>query len=362
MQVIQTLLMLLGTYTSSNIDGKLTTTKQSGDTFSIEVKETTDNAGTYSAANSTKVGPNMTAGYSAGEYSLTLGKWYFAEADTDTITIPGYSTDTIASRKITFIPDATAINGLGTGDVRYATITVKTMRSSTEIDSETFTVAIYKAMKPVFSIEAVTDSVNEGGTAQFKVTTNTDPDINVTHSAMFTPKNVKGTYLKTADVDTSKPVDLTFTADQAQNPTSWTSNTFDLELRTDNSTDEENGIITVSLDRASGSISSATFTTDPNNTALVTVKDLTVPTITFENATGIQAQADAVFTLTATNSYQKWVELGILCEYNSRVSSGGGGSFPPQNLGQLYRKVYKATPISWSSPPPPQNDSLWMKP
>ena len=44
-----------------------------------------------------------------------------------------------------------------------------------------------------------------------------------------------------------------------------------------------------------------------------------------------------------------------------RVSSGGGGGkLSPQNLGQLYRKVYKATPISWSFPP--QNDSLWMKP
>ena len=30
---------------------------------------------------------------------------------------------------------------------------------------------------------------------------------------------------------------------------------------------------------------------------------------------------------------------------------GVGGKLPPQNLGQLYRKVYKATPISWSFPP-----------
>ena len=31
---------------------------------------------------------------------------------------------------------------------------------------------------------------------------------------------------------------------------------------------------------------------------------------------------------------------------------GGGGELPPKNLGQLYRKVYKAaTPISWSFPP-----------
>ena len=32
---------------------------------------------------------------------------------------------------------------------------------------------------------------------------------------------------------------------------------------------------------------------------------------------------------------------------------GGEASPPPsQNLGQLYRNVYKATPISWSFPPP----------
>ena len=36
-----------------------------------------------------------------------------------------------------------------------------------------------------------------------------------------------------------------------------------------------------------------------------------------------------------------------------RVSSRGGEASPPppQNLEQLYRKVYKATPTSWSFPP-----------
>ena len=220
-----------------------------------------------------------------------------------------YSTDTIVSRKITFIPDATAINGLSAGDVRYATITIKTMRNATEVDSETFSVAIYTAMHPVFSIEAVTDSVNEAGTAQFKATTTSDPGTG-SHSAMFTATNIKGSYLKTADLNTSKPVSLTFTADQQQNPTSWTSNTFDLALRADNSTDEENGDnCTVSLDRATGDISSATFTTDPNSVASVAVKDLTVPVITFTDATAIQAPADAVFTFTATP--KPWQPLSI---------------------------------------------------
>ena len=271
------------TYTASNIDATLTSTKESSDTFSVEVKETEDNAGTYSAVNSTKVGPNMTAGYSAGEYSLTLGKWYFAEADNASpVSLSGYTT---VKRKITFIPDASAVNGLNAGDVRYATITVSTMRSSIVVKTETFTVAIYGAMLPVFKISAVTDSVIEGGTAQFKITTDSDPGT-TSHAVTFTPKNTKGSFLKTADLDASKSIsNLTFTPDQQQNPTSWTSNTIDLELRTNNNTDEDHGIIAIKLDRPSGSISSATFTTDPNSVATIAVKDQTVPVITFEKCT-----------------------------------------------------------------------------
>ena len=52
-----------------------------------------------------------------------------------------------------------------------------------------------------------------------------------------------------------------------------------------------------------------------------------------------------------------WSPLCMILTFvgSVRVSSRGGwgGKLPPQNLGQLYRKVYKATPISWSFPPPP---------
>ena len=82
-----------------------------------------------------------------------------------------------------------------------------------------------------------------------------------------------------------------------------------LELRANNSTDEDNGIISIKLDRPSGSISSATFTTDPNSVASVAVKDLTVPVITFTDAAAIQAPADAVFTFTATP--KPWQPLAI---------------------------------------------------
>ncbi len=295
------------TYTASNINSTLTSTKESDDTFSVEVKETEDNAGTYSAVNSTKVGPNMVAGYSAGEYSLNLGKWYFAEADNANPV--SHSDYTTVRRKITFIPDATAVNGLSAGDVRYATIAVSTMRSSNVINTETFTVAIYGATLPVFKVSAVTDSVNEGGTAQFKITTDSDPGT-TTHAVTFTPTNTKGSFLKAADLNTSKSIsNLTFTPDQQQNTTSWTSNTIDLELRADNSTDEDHGIISIKLDRPSGSISSATFTTDPNSVATVAVKDQSVPVISFVNAPGISAGADAVFTLTSTPP--TWQDLAI---------------------------------------------------
>ena len=292
--------------TFSNVDSTLTTSKQSGDTFAIEVKETTDNAGTYSAVNLTKAGTNSDAGFSADQYDLNLGKWFFATADTDAVAIPGYSTNSTVSRKLRFDPDDSAITGLSTGEVRYATITVKTMRSTTEINSVTFTVAIYRSDKPIFTISAVDTAVNEGESVTLKVTTDTDPSSS-SFDVKYTPTNVKGSLsTETSITETA----VTFTADSGSNPQTW-SKEFEFQLRGNNSVDEENGIVSIKLDRIMDALTNANidYTTDPNNTATISVKDLTVPKITFVDAPAIQAPADAVFTLTATP--KPWQPLAI---------------------------------------------------
>ena len=290
--------------TFSNVDGTLTTTKQSGDTFEVEVKETEDNAGTYTAANSTIAASNSDAGFSADRYDLTLGNWYFADSDTDAVAIPGYTSNSTVSRKLRFDPDDSAITGLSSGEVRYSTITVKTMRSSNEISRVTFTVAIYRTEIPIFTISAVDTAVNEGESVTLKVTTDTDPAAN-TFNINYTPTNIKGSLSTETSITESA---VTFTADAGSSPQTW-SKEFEFQLRSNNSEDEENGVVSVKLDRVMDALTNVTYATNPNNTATIAVKDLTVPVITFTGPAPIEAPADAVFTFTATP--KPWQPLAI---------------------------------------------------
>ena len=140
----------------------MTATKQSGDTFEIEVEETNTNAGAVTAGmNGAAVDTSFTD-FTSKQYgtNLTLGKWYFEESDATTTEIPGHTESSIVTRNFRFVPDDSAIGGLTGGEVRYSTITVKVMRSSNVVSTESYTVSIYKADKPVFTISAV-DTLSE---------------------------------------------------------------------------------------------------------------------------------------------------------------------------------------------------------
>ena len=288
-----------------DIDGTVTVTKQPADTFEIEVKETNNNAGDETLGmNGASVDASFTD-FDSKVYgtNLMLGKWYFEESDATPINIPGQTTETIVNHNFRFVPDDSVIGGLTAGDVRFSTITVKVMRSSNAISTESYTVAIYKADKPLYTISAVDTSVNEGESVTLKVTTDVDPTAITNPSVKYTPKNTIGSFL-TAETSVTEP--LTFVADSGSS--TW-SDEFELQLRDDNSKDETDGIITIKLDAPNSSISSANYVTDPSNVAIVEVKDLTVPVITFVDASAVNQGSDAQFTLTATPP--TWQDLAI---------------------------------------------------
>ena len=68
-------------------------------------------------------------------------------------------------------------------------ITITSGSNTIETDTLTYLLNI-----PTFSISAVSDSVNEGGMAQFKVTSDVNPGTD-SYSVRFAPTNTVGDYL-----------------------------------------------------------------------------------------------------------------------------------------------------------------------
>ena len=291
--------------TIPDMDGTVTLTKQSGDTFDIEAKESSDNADSEDIGmNGANIEPSFTE-FSSKVYGtdLTLGKWYFESSDATTITVPGHNTNTIVTRNFKFIPDDSAIGSLMAGEQRYSTITIKVMRNAQEIRSESYTVSIYKADKPTFRIFATDNSksIDEDGTISLNVVADSDPGT-TSASISYTAVNTVGNFLAAADHNTPKTHMLT-NIGQDPGASTYSGDTFTLPLRTANTTDDTDGIISIKLNNPTGSLSSASaaYVTDPSNVAIVEVKDLaaTVPTITIENATAVNQGTPAAFTLTA---------------------------------------------------------------
>ena len=290
--------------TIDDMDGTVTVTKRPTDTFTIETKQSTDNANTETTGTDGAMA-NMDAGFSSIEYgsNLSLGSWYFEDSDASTTSIPRHTTNAIVTRNFKFIPDDSAIGTLAAGEQRYSTITVKVMRSTNVISTESYTVSIYKADKPTFRIFATDNSksIDEGGTISLNVVADSDPGT-TSVSISYTAVNTVGNFLATTDHDTPKMHMLT-NISQDSGASTYSGDTFPLQLRTANTTDDTDGIISIKLNNPTGSLSSASaaYVTDPSNVAIVEVKDLsaTVPTITFENADPVNQGSPAEFMLTA---------------------------------------------------------------
>ena len=175
-----------------DIGATATAFKGKNDTFSIVVTETI--SGQTPTTDSVGTTDTTTAGYDTNKYdsNLSLGSWYF-EATDQPITV--YQSDTTfhtATRRILFKPHVSNINNLTIGDVGYSSIKVTTKRGNTDISTQTFRVAIFRTNKPTFSIEAVSSTANEGGSAMFRVSSDIDPG-DTLYTVYYKPVHDTGT-------------------------------------------------------------------------------------------------------------------------------------------------------------------------
>ena len=277
----------------------------------MQVTETIPSQSPTTGTASTTV-DTTTAGFDAKQYgsNLTLGSWYFAEDDTDVTADPANSNFHTVSRRFVFKPNSTNINALQSGDTRTLTLTIKTMRGTDTINTETLTVTIRKSTKPNFTITAVSGTINEGGTATFEVSSDLDPGstpIDLNYIAFEKDFDTTAKYLPDGIHNVSQPVRLTFT-----NPPGgdnlWT-DTFTVAMKTADDNDTKPGEITVTLQPVAANLA-YTVATAPNNSAKVTVNDLTTPTITIADAPRTIAGRDAEFTLMTRT--KPWQPLGIM--------------------------------------------------
>ena len=302
------------TTTIPDINLTMTAHKKPGDTYSFEFLEFQNDTSSSRLRDIASETSNSAVGFMADVYgeNFVYGNWYFENTGTTTTdygTNTGFQTD---SRRLVYRPKTNDIKQLDDGSVRELRVTINLQRGSNTISSTTYTIVIYKADLPNFTISDAT-AIDEGGTAQFTITADRNPGSSVTIN--YTPTNTTGSYLKTTDDSgTSQPsgdsrsTSVNFGPAQGST-TEWTGT---LEVETvANDNDEPPRTITVVLDPVTGSIASAAYTAAlaPDNSATVTINDLSKPEISIAPASAIVSTDNAEFTLTA--DIVPWQPLAI---------------------------------------------------
>ena len=235
---------------------------------------------------------------------LTLGSWYFAESDTSEVDHPSDTTMHTITRKVLFRPDLDAIKALPANARRISTLTIKVLDGATSVTETTFEVTLDFG-KPTLTLSAVTQTINEGDTAQFKVTANLDPGPNEIR-VNYTPTETGTNFLDSTDgaSGTVRMVNLNFTKTSGQ--AEWT-DTFTMNTQLDN-IDGTSGTISVAINPSTGNLKYLTPQTP--TPAVITINDIEVPEISIAAPTSneIQPGRDAVFRLSSNIRSNK-----ILC-------------------------------------------------
>ena len=292
----------------SDIGATTTAFKSKTDRFQIATNETTTNSQTPTRTG-TDINTGITTPFQSKTYgnNLTYGAWYFEATDQTTTDYQADTTFHTATRRILFRPNVTNINELEIGDVRYSSIKVTTKRGSTDISTQTFTVAIFRTNKPTFSIEAVNSTANEGGSAMFRVSSDIDPG-DILYTVYYKPVNDTGTdasgneygnFLHADDPVSGETREAGLRFDESQSGDMWTQ-TFAVRMKAVDEDDEAHGAVTVTLNSFTlDSTSPYTTAIAPKDSATVTVYDQTFPIISIENAPTIASAGVAKFPLTS---------------------------------------------------------------
>ena len=286
------------------------------DTFNIVASETTPNQpnSTKTGANSTDT--NMIARFLSKEYGtdLTLGKWYFDEANTGTPRVDevdsGYQE---IMRKVLFKPDPDGIAELPAGATRVSTITINRDRGDKTVATASFSVTINRVNVPGLTITQPEVIIVEGDDLNFTVTSDIQPTTNpLTVSYIVSQPQGStegGIYVDTVTemVDSSRPVPLTFT--QMPNSTVWIA-TLPIALKDADQTNAISGGVKVELDEPDDN-TNYFVAGGEGNEASVIVYDKGLPVITIQEVIPVFNETAATLTFVSNIATTEAIALRI---------------------------------------------------
>ena len=233
--------------------------------------------------------------------------------------------DGIKCQDVKFEPDVTGLNGVSGKLVLELKITLTDSGSGMVEETDSL---IYVLNVPTLSITAVNDTINEGESAQFTVTSSINPGSSPI-GVKVTPKNTSGNFIDASDGASgmTRTEMLEFTASQDQNNNTIYTDTFNVDTSAVDG-DSPNGTITVELDPVSNLAAEINYSVDTtSDSATVTIKDVDVPIITIENAPSIVASQMAEFPLTASIQPHEGLTIRYLpTETGSNFLDPSGGT------------------------------------
>ena len=188
-----------------------------------------------------------------------------------------------ANLRFAFRPNSTAINdNLNTDELITSTLNFHIHQgddSTTKIATTSITVTIDRSsVKPILSITSKTNSVIEGQSATFTITSNVDPKQPFLVS--YIPTNSSGDFLNSTTFPSGLPQFENLTFSQVEGSDAWTDE-ISIDLREDDGIDADDGSITVTLNTAT-EYAFYFAAAEPDNSVTIKVEDAEKPTLSFQ--------------------------------------------------------------------------------
>ena len=257
--------------------------------------------------------------------NFKYGKWY-VEDNFSGVEDPHDDLFHSGDLKFLFRPDTTEINSiLNTDESIIYTLNFHIHAEDDTTQKITTTSIIVtidrSSVKPILSITSKTNSVVEGQTATFTITSNVNPM--QPFYVSYIPTNTSGDFLNTATFPSGLPQFENLTFSQAEGSEDWTDE-IEIDLRETDGVDTEDGSITVTLNTTSD-YAFYFAAAEPDNSITINVKDAEYPTLNFAESSYTVTETDADKNMQLTLTISESIGDTIRVSYTIVNESAIGG-------------------------------------
>ena len=195
--------------------------------------------------------------------------------------------------------------------------------STPKITTTTITVTIDRnAVKPILTITSKSNSIIEGNTAKFTITSNVDPMQPFLVS--YIPTNSKGDFLNSTTFPSGLPQFENLIFNQAEGSDDWTDE-IEIDLRDADGIDADDGSITVTLNTATD-YAFYFAAAEPDNSVTIMVKDAEYPTLSFVENTYSTTEEDTDTNLELTLNLSEAIDEAVVVSYSIIEETAIGGT------------------------------------